>query len=126
MSGVQRKLLVVEDNRETQLIIKALFRNKYYTQVVDNVTDAISHLSKIDFDLVLLDLNLNGDGNGKTLLMKIRKEEKSHLIPVIIITAYDLKPEDEKFFSENANGYIPKPFNKKVLLQTVEKLLPIS
>jgi CheY-like chemotaxis protein len=126
MSGVQRKLLVVEDNRETQLIIKALFRNKYYTQVVDNVTDAISHLSKTDFDLVLLDLNLNGDGNGKTLLMKIRKEEKSHLIPVIIITAYDLKPEDEKFFSENANGYIPKPFNKKVLLQTVEKLLPIS
>jgi len=126
MSGVQRKLLVVEDNRETQLIIKALFRNKYYTQVVDNVTDAISHLSKTDFDLVLLDLNLNGDGNGKTLLMKIRKEEKSHLIPVIIITAYDLKPEDEKYLSENANGYIPKPFNKKVLLQTVEKLLPIS
>lgn len=126
MSGVQRKLLVVEDNRETQLIIKALFRNKYYTQVVDNVTDAISHLSKTDFELVLLDLNLNGDGNGKTLLMKIRKEEKSHLIPVIIITAYDLKPEDEKFFSENANGYIPKPFNKKVLLQTVEKLLPLS
>jgi CheY-like chemotaxis protein len=126
MSGVQRKLLVVEDNRETQLIIKALLRNKYYTQVVDNVTDAISHLSKTDFDLVLLDLNLNGDGNGKTLLMKIRKDEKSHLIPVIIITAYDLKPEDEKYFSENANGYIPKPFNKKVLLQTVEKLLPIN
>ena len=126
MSGVQRKLLVVEDNRETQLIIKALFRNKYNTQVVDNVTDAVSHLSKTDFDLVLLDLNLNGDGNGKTLLMKIREDEKSHLIPVIIITAYDLKPEDEKYFSENANGYIPKPFNKKVLLQTVEKLLPIN
>lgn len=126
MSGVQRKLLVVEDNRETQLIIKAFFRNKYDTQVVDNVTDAISHLLKTDFDLVLLDLNLNGEGIGKSLLMKIRKEEKSHLIPVIIITAYDLKPEDEKFFSENANGYIPKPFNKKVLLQTVEKLLPIN
>jgi CheY-like chemotaxis protein len=123
MSGVKRKLLVVEDNRETQLIIKALFRNKYYTQVVDNVTDAITHLSQTDFDLILLDLNLNGGGNGKSLLLQIRQEEKSHLIPVIIITAYDLKPEDEKYFSENANGYIPKPFNKKVLLQTVEKLL---
>jgi len=126
MSGGQRKILVVEDNRETQLIIKALFRNKYETQVVDNVTDAISHLSIANFDLVLLDLNLNGDGNGKTLLLKIRKEEKSHLIPVVIITAYDLKPEDEKFFSENANGFIPKPFNKKVLLQTIEKLLLIN
>jgi CheY-like chemotaxis protein len=123
MSGVQRKLLVVEDNRETQLIIKALFRNKYYTQVVDNVTDAIIQLSQTDFDLILLDLNLNGGGNGKSLLMQIRQEEKSHLIPVIIITAYDLKPEDEKYFSDNANGYIPKPFNKMVLLQTVEKLL---
>jgi len=126
MSGEKHKLLVVEDNRETQLIIKALFRNKYYTQFVDNVTDAVSQLAQSDFDLILLDLNLNGDGNGKTLLMKIRKEEKSHLIPVIIITAYDLKHEDEKFFIENANGYIPKPFNKKVLLQTIEKLLMIN
>jgi CheY-like chemotaxis protein len=126
MSGVQRKLLVVEDNRETQLIIKALFRNKYLTQVVDNVTDALSQLSETAFDLVLLDLNLNGEGNGKSLLVKIRNEEKSHLIPVIIITAYDLKPEDEKFFNENANGFIPKPFNKKVLIQTVEKLLTIK
>jgi len=126
MSGEKHKLLVVEDNRETQLIIKALFRNKYYTQVVDNVTDAVSQLAQSDFDLILLDLNLNGDGNGKTLLMKIRKEEKSHLIPVIIITAYDLRHEDEKFYIENANGYIPKPFNKKVLLQTIEKLLTIN
>jgi len=126
MSGVQRKLLVVEDNRETQLIIKALFRNKYLTQVVDNVTDALYQLSETAFDLVLLDLNLNGEGNGKSLLVKIRNEEKSHLIPVIIITAYDLKPEDEKFFNENANGFIPKPFNKKVLIQTVEKLLTIK
>ena len=126
MSGEKHKLLVVEDNRETQLIIKALFRNKYYTQFVDNVTDAVSQLAQSDFDLILLDLNLNGDGNGKTLLMKIRKEEKSHLIPVIIITAYDLKHEDEKFLIENANGYIPKPFNKKVLLQTIEKLLTIN
>lgn len=126
MSGEKHKLLVVEDNRETQLIIKALFRNKYYTQVVDNVTDAISQLAQTDFDLIMLDLNLNGEGNGKTLLMKIRKEEKSHLIPVIIITAYDLKPDDEKYFSENANGFIPKPFNKKVLLHTVEKLLPLN
>lgn len=126
MSGEKHKLLVVEDNRETQLIIKALFRNKYYTQVVDNVTDAVSQLAQSDFDLILLDLNLNGDGNGKTLLMKIRKGEKSHLTPVIIITAYDLKHEDEKFFIENANGYIPKPFNKKVLLQTIEKLLTIN
>jgi CheY-like chemotaxis protein len=125
MSGEKHKLLVVEDNRETQLIIKALFRNKYYTQVVDNVTDAIAQLSQTDFDLILLDLNLNGGENGKSLLMQIRQEEKNHLIPVIVITAYDLKPDDEKYFSENANGFIPKPFNKKVLLQTVEKLLPI-
>ncbi|MCU0332489.1 MAG: response regulator [Ignavibacteriaceae bacterium] len=123
MLGEKHKLLIVEDNRETQLIIKALFRNRYHTQVVDNVTDAISQLSEINFDLILLDLNLNGDGNGKTLLIKIRKDEKNHLIPVVIISAYDIKPEDEKFFSENANSYIPKPFNKKILLQTVEKLL---
>jgi CheY-like chemotaxis protein len=124
MKGESKSLLIVEDNRETQLILKALFRNKYLTSFVASVADAIDQISTKHFDLILLDLNLNSGGNGKNLLIQIRQDERTKYIPVIITTAYDLKPDEEEFFRINANGFLAKPIDKKALTQTIENLLP--
>ncbi|MBK9097845.1 MAG: response regulator [bacterium] len=126
MAGENHSLLIVEDNRETQLILKAIFRNKYKTSFAETVSDAVYQISSKHFDLILLDLNLNTGGNGKTLLLQIRNDEQIKNIPVIITTAYDVKPGEEEFFQKNANGFLAKPINKKLLLQTVENLLKIS
>lgn len=123
MTGERSKLLVVEDNRETQLIIKVALRDGFDLKVVNNAGDAISLLLNNNFDLVLLDLNLDGKDDGKTILREIREEMKNLKLPVIIATAYDLKPEDEKFYLENANGFIPKPFDKITLINSVNKIL---
>ena len=121
--GARSKLLVVEDNRETQLIIKVALRNNYDLQAVTNVNDAISSLSKNEIDLVLLDLNLSGKEDGRIILSEIRDKMKNDKLPVIIVTAYDLTPDDEKFFREKANGLITKPFDKKDLLGIINKVL---
>ena len=123
MMGARSKLLVVEDNRETQLIIKVALRNNYDLQAVTNVNDAISLLSKNEIDLVLLDLNLSGKEDGRIILSEIRDKMKNDKLPVIIVTAYDLTPDDEKFFREKANGLITKPFDKKDLLGIINKVL---
>ena len=123
MMGARSKLLVVEDNRETQLIIKVALRNNYDLQAVTNVNDAISSLSKNEIDLVLLDLNLSGKEDGRIILSEIRDKMKNDKLPVIIVTAYDLTPDDEKFFREKANGLITKPFDKKDLLGIINKIL---
>ncbi|MCW8809937.1 MAG: response regulator [Ignavibacteriaceae bacterium] len=123
MMGARSKLLVVEDNRETQLIIKVALRNNYDLQAVTNVNDAISSLSKNEIDLVLLDLNLSGKEDGRIILSEIRDKMKNDKLPVIIVTAYDLTPDDEKFFREKANGLITKPFDKKDLLGIINKVL---
>jgi len=123
MAGENHSVLVVEDNRETQLILKAIFRNKYKISFVESVSDAIDQISKKHFDLILLDLNLNSGGNGRTLLLHLKEDELTKNIPVIINTAYDIKPEEEEFFQKNANGFLAKPINKKILLQTIDGLL---
>ena len=123
MQGARAKLLVVEDNKETQLIIKVALRNNYDLQAVTNVNDAISSLSKNEIDLVLLDLNLSGKEDGRIILSEIRDKMKNDKLPVIIVTAYDLTPDDEKFFREKANGLITKPFDKKDLLGIINKVL---
>jgi len=117
------KLLLVEDNHETQLIIKAMFRDIYSVQGVDNSDDAISLLTKEHFDVLLLDINLNGKGSGKDLLARIREKEKTKNLPVVVVTAYDLSTEDEEFFSKNSNGVFFKPIDKKTLTAKVESVL---
>ena len=123
MEGERYKILIVEDNQQTQLIIKVALRNEYELQSVTNVSEAISLLSNNHYNLILLDLNLQGKEDGKIILIEIREKMKNFGLPVIIISAYDLKPEDEEFFNENADGFISKPFDKETLLQTVNKIL---
>jgi DNA-binding response OmpR family regulator len=123
MAGVQHKLLVVEDNRETQLLIKVALRNDFNIQIVTSANDAISLLSKNHFDVVLLDLNLNGKGDGKSILKNIREQMQNSKLPVIVTTAYDLNSDDKEFFKQNANGFIQKPFNKKDLLNSIKPVL---
>ena len=123
MAEVQHKLLVVEDNRETQLLIKVALRNDFNIQIVTGAEDAISLLSKNHFDLVLLDLNLNGQGDGKSILKNIREQMQNSKLPVIVTTAYDLNNDDKEFFEQNANGFVQKPFNKKDLLNSIKPIL---
>ena len=123
MAGTRPKILVVEDNKETQLIIKVALRDRFELHLVTNASDAIASLSNQIFNLVLLDLNLEGKNEGKNILKVIREEMKNSELPVVITTAYDLKPDDEKFFQKNANGFVPKPFDKKVLLDILNNIL---
>jgi len=80
-------------------------------------------LSENNFELVLLDLNLNGQGNGKSILKNIREEMHNSELTVVITTAYDLSSEDKKYFEENANGFVQKPFDKKILLNSIKQAL---
>jgi DNA-binding response OmpR family regulator len=121
--GKQSKLLVVEDNRETQLLIKIALRKEFDIQITDCANDALLQLSQNHFDLVLLDVNLNGQGDGKSILINIRGNMQNSKLPVIITTAYDLNIDDKKFFDENANGFVQKPFVKNELLNSIKHVL---
>ena len=123
MMGKKPKLLVVEDNRETQLLIKVALRKEYDVLIVNSADEATVLLSKNHFELVLLDLNLNGQGNGKSILKNIREIMHNTELPVIITTAYDLSLEDKKYFEEHANGFVQKPFDNKILLNSIKQIL---
>ena len=123
MKGKQTKLLVVEDNRETQHLIKVALRDDFDVRITDSADAAMLLLSENNFGLVLLDLNLNSQGNGKSILKNIREEMHNSELTVVITTAYDLSSEDKKYFEENANGFVQKPFDKKILLSSIKQAL---
>jgi CheY-like chemotaxis protein len=126
MSAERKNILVVEDNLETQLIIKVALRDNYKIELTNNVSEAISLLENYSFDLVLLDINLNGEEGGKDILSFLRKIYDKSELPVITMTAYDLSDEDKAYFDENANAFIPKPFDKNIICGEIERILSKS
>lgn len=126
MAGDSHSLLIVEDNRETQLILKTIVRNKYEISFAETVSEAVEQIVAKQFDLILLDLNLKAGDDGRALIFQIKNIEQTKDIPVIITTAYDVNPEEEEFFRKNTNGFLAKPINNKVLLQMIDDLLTIA
>lgn len=123
MASKKNKILVVEDNTETQLIIKVNLRDIYDVEITDNIDDAISLINNNNFDLVLLDINLGNSDDGRDVLNMIKKEPDYSNLPVIIITAYDIDDDEKELLMKLSCDYLEKPLDKKVLLNSIGSCL---
>ncbi|MCH6574488.1 MAG: response regulator [Bacteroidetes bacterium] len=123
MTSKKNKILVVEDNTETQLIIKVNLRDIYDVELTDNIDDAISLIKNNNFDLVLLDINLGNGKDGRDVLNMIKEEPDDSILPVIIITAYDIDEEEKDLLLKLSCDYLEKPLDKKVLLNSIGSCL---
>ena len=123
MTSKKNKILVVEDNTETQLIIKVNLRDVYDVEITDNIDDAISLIKNNNFDLVLLDINLGNSDDGRDVLNMIKKEPDYSNLPVIIITAYDIDDDEKDLLMKLSCDYLEKPLDKKVLLDSIGSCL---
>ncbi len=78
---------------------------------------AVLMLEKESPDLVLLDIQIDGDKDGIDLGMHIRS---NYDIPIIFLTANSDKATVERAKKVQPNAYLSKPFNKKDLLLSIE------
>lgn len=101
-------ILVVEDDKDFQEYIKnLLIKNGYSVQVASKGISAINMVSKLEPDLVILDLNLP-DIHGESVCAELRKEHRS--LPIIILTSKDKISERVQGLNLGADDYITKPF----------------
>ena len=114
-----KKILVVEDEKSIQNIIKAFLKNeKYNVETADDGLEAINILQDHNYDLILLDLMLPKI-DGYTVCEMIRKKSN---VPIIILTALTDEESQIKGFDKLADDYITKPFSMPVVLKHIEAL----
>ena len=114
-----KKILVEEDEKDIQNIIKAFLENaKYKVETADDGLDVINLIQKNNYDLVLLDIMLPKI-DGFTVCEMIRKNNK---VPIIILTALTDEESQLKCFDKLADDYITKPFSMPILLKHIEAI----
>ena len=103
------KILVVEDEPSLrEIITDFLQKERYVVESASALHDALFKLSDYDYDCVLLDIMLP-DGNGLTLLKKLREMGKSE--NVIIISAKNAVEDKIEGLELGADDYLAKPFH---------------
>jgi len=113
------RLLVAEDNKMNQNLLKHLLGNRQlHYQLVNNGQEALSALSKQHFDLVLMDLQMP-EMDGYTATRKIREELQSN-IPIIAMTAHAMSGEKEKCLQAGMNEYLSKPIREGELYRMIQ------
>lgn len=118
------KLLLVEDNKLNQDVeTKLLQKVGYNVEVIDNGEDAIELLMNNDYDLILMDIELNGmDGLETTKIIRNLDSEKSN-IPIIAATAKSSMKDRERCLAAGMNDYISKPINITFMKMTIDQWL---
>ena len=115
-----KNIIIVEDDKALSNGITLALKNPEVDilQCYD-IASAKQNLSKGDFDLLILDINLP-DGNGLDLLCKVKKEYPMH---VIMLTANDMETDIVTGLEMGADDYITKPFSLAILRARVNTQL---
>jgi len=115
------RILVVEDEKDVgKALLLGLTRNGYAVDVAENGEKALWALSIIDYDLLLLDLNLP-DMDGLEICNLAR--EKHPTLLILILTARENKEDIIEGLNTGADDYLVKPFHFNELLARIRALL---
>lgn len=121
-----KSLLVVDDNPENlKLILMILATSGYDLTTANDALEAQRSIQQRTPDLILLDLQLPGmDGLELTRHLKAAPETRS--IPIVAVTAYAMKGDENKARSAGCDGYLVKPVDKRLLREVVKRYLEPS
>jgi CheY-like chemotaxis protein len=117
------RILIVDDEPDIVMIAKhVLEKAGHETGEARNGRECLKKLEKEKFDLILLDVMMPGD-NGWEVCRKIKADEKTKGIPIVMFTVRTSLDSVAKGEECGATAQINKPFERGDILSTVEKVL---
>jgi len=118
-----RRILAVDDDKDILEVLQFILEDSGYE--VNTLSDGHYLMATINDthpDLILLDIMLGNNLDGRELCKAVKKQDSTHNIPVILISA-----SHNVSGSMNQDGapndFISKPFDINILLSSIEKQL---
>ncbi len=112
-------LIIDDDRRIRQLLIKYLTENDFRVTAAENAAQARGRMKGIDFDLLVLDVMMPGESG----LEFARDLSKTNDVPILMLTALSEKEQRIDGLEAGVDDYLPKPFEPRELLLRINNIL---
>jgi two-component system, cell cycle response regulator DivK len=118
-----KTVLIVEDNELNMKLFNDLLESRGCRIIqTRNGVEAVELARKYLPDLILMDIQLP-EVSGLQVTQWLKDDEELRPIPVIAVTAFAMKGDEEKMRNGGCEAYIAKPISVTSFLQTVERFL---
>ncbi len=105
----RKEILYVDDDLQSRLLVKHLIGKLYDLTISSTAEEALQLTATRNFNLILLDIRLEGEMTGIDLLSEIRKRPGYEEVPAIAVTAFAFDEDREYLLSSGFDDYIVKP-----------------
>jgi two-component system cell cycle response regulator DivK len=117
------KILIVEDNAlNIKLFCDLLAAHGHQPEAVTDSRQALDAAHELDPDLVITDIQLP-HVTGLDLIRMIRADEQLANVPIMAVTAYSARGDEERIRAAGAQAYVSKPISVAKFVQEVDALL---
>jgi CheY-like chemotaxis protein len=116
----KKKLLIVEDDKNTQNIYKKIFSSTFKVEACDSDEGFFKLMTKNKFDVILMDISLKGLKDGLQLTREIKSSKDYKHIPVICLSAHAFPKDRENAFEAGVDDYLTKPVQITKLMEVLQ------
>jgi len=121
---VAKRVLVVEDNElNLKLFCDLLRAHDYAAEPVRDGREAVARARAFDPQLVVMDIQMP-HVTGLELIQQMKLDSALRTIPIMAVTAYAGREDEERIRAAGANAYVSKPISLARFMEEVHALTP--
>ena len=119
---VAKRVLVVEDNElNLKLFCDLLRAHEYLTEGVRDGREAVAAARAFLPDLIVMDIQLP-HVSGYDLIVQLKADDALRSIPIMAVTAYAGREDEERIRAAGADAYVSKPISLMRFVDAVQAL----
>ncbi len=117
------KVLIAEDNSVNRELLRELLELRGYAvlEACDG-REAVQMIEQVQPELLLLDIGMPAM-DGFAVIRRIRENPRWAKLPVVAVTAYAMREDQQRILNSGFNGYLSKPIKASSLTQELERVL---
>ena len=126
--GRGMRILLVDSEPRVRFALRVLLERQPGLEVAGEASDAdglLTEASRIQPDLVLLDIRLPHSMDGYEVCKRVKAKESTRFIPVILITALDDLQAKVRGIEAGADDFLSKPANREEMIARTRALIHV-
>ncbi len=123
---MSKRILVVEDNElNLKLFCDLLRAHSHEAEPVRDAREAMAMAQSFRPDIIVMDIQMPHI-SGLELIEQIRRDVMLRRIPVMAVTAYAGKGDEERIREAGADAYVSKPITLAKFMETINSLAALA